>query len=56
MVANANATSMTAVFWIEKVQDPVLGQFLQLQYTQTIILRFLGIDWPHINVATLIKQ
>ncbi|MEV8614578.1 heme-binding protein [Amycolatopsis sp. NPDC051373] len=56
VVANANATSMTAVFWIEKVEDPVLGHFLQLQYTQTIILRFLGIDWPHINVATLIKQ
>ncbi|QRP47029.1 heme-binding protein [Amycolatopsis sp. FDAARGOS 1241] len=56
VVTNANATSMTAVFWIEKVSDPVLGEFLQLQYTQTIILNFLDIDWPHINVGTLVKQ
>lgn len=54
---NANATSMNATFWIEKVQDAETGgEHLQLQYTQTILLNFLGIDWPHINVATLIKQ
>jgi hypothetical protein len=29
---------------------------MQLQYTQTIILDFLGIHWPHISVATLVKQ
>ncbi len=29
---------------------------MQLQYTQTIILNFLGINWPHISVATLLKQ
>ena len=29
---------------------------MQLQYTQKIILNFLGIDWPHISVATLVKQ
>lgn len=56
VVGNANATSMTAVFWIEKVAHPELGEFVQLQYTQTILLNFLGIDWPHINVATLVKQ
>jgi hypothetical protein len=27
-----------------------------VQYTQTVILHFLGIDWPHISVATLTKQ
>jgi hypothetical protein len=56
VVANANATSMSAIFWIEKVDDPEIGEFVQLQYTQTIMLNFLGIDWPHINVATLVKQ
>ena len=44
---NANATTMSAVFWIEKVADQNGGEFLQLQYTQTITLNFLGIDWPH---------
>ncbi len=56
-VSNANATSLSATFWIETVQNPDdVGPFLQLQYTQTVILNFLGIDWPHISVATLIKQ
>jgi hypothetical protein len=32
------------------------SEFLQLQYTQTVILNFLNIDWPHISVATLVKQ
>jgi hypothetical protein len=57
IVQNANATSLDAVFWIETVQQPDgSGSFMQLQYTQTVILNFLGIDWPHISVATLVKQ
>jgi len=56
LVSNANATQLDAVFWIETVQQPDGTQFLQLQYTQTIILNFLAINWPHISVATLIKQ
>ena len=31
-------------------------QLFQLQYTQTVVLNFLGIDWPHISVATLVKR
>ena len=53
--ANANATKLSATFWIETVQRPDGTQFLQLQYTQTVILNFLNIDWPHISVATLIR-
>ena len=64
---NANALSLDAVFWIETVVPPSdLGDpFLQLQYTQTVILNFPPgpagpnnppINWPHISVATLIKQ
>jgi hypothetical protein len=56
LVSNANATQMDAIFWIETVQQPDGTQFLQLQYTQTVILSFLDINWPHISVATLIKQ
>lgn len=56
-VKNANATRMNAIFWIEKVQrEHGEGHFLQLQYTQTVILNFLDIDWPHIQVATLVKH
>jgi hypothetical protein len=61
---NANATSLTAIFWIETVQNPDGSTFLQLQYTQTVILDFpvfgpppsnpvVPISWPHISVATL---
>jgi hypothetical protein len=56
VVRNANATRLDAIFWIETVQQPDGSTFLQLQYTQTVILNFLGIDWPHISVATLTKQ
>lgn len=56
VVHNANATRLDAIFWIEKVQQSDGSTFLQLQYTQTVILNFLGIDWPHISVATLVKQ
>ena len=56
VTSNANATKMDAIFWIETVQQSDGSEFLQLQYTQTVILNFLGIDWPHISVATLVKQ
>ena len=56
VVKNANATRMDAIFWIETVQQADGSQFMQLQYTQRVILNFLGIDWPHISVATLVKH
>ncbi|PRP69901.1 hypothetical protein BUE93_14570 [Chromobacterium amazonense] len=56
IVVNANATEMNSIFWIETVQRPDGSQFLQLQYTQTVLLVFDGIVWPHISVATLIKR
>ena len=51
---NADANSFAAIFWIETVTNKD-GKFLQLQYSQTVILNFLGLNWPHISVATLIK-
>ncbi len=54
--SHANATRLDAIFWIETVRQPDGSSFMQLQYTQTVVLNFLGIDWPHISVATLVKQ
>jgi len=92
---NAQATQMTAVFWIETVQETILvpplkmgeqfavrgtrsvqGQrvarfsgiapfdsamprkitvpFTQIQYTQTVLLNFNGLTWPHVSVNTLV--
>jgi hypothetical protein len=54
---NAQAAQMTAIFWIEHVaasgHEPA---FLQLQYTQTVLLNFNGLSWPHVSVATLRKH
>jgi hypothetical protein len=51
---NANASFMSAISWIERVQGPN-GTFLQLQYAQTVLLDFKGLRWPHVSVATLLK-
>jgi hypothetical protein len=62
VVRNANAVQMDAIFWIETVQPTAGDPFLQLQYLQRVILDFpaapngLIIHWPHISVATLVKQ
>ena len=56
VVTNANANSFSAIFWIETIENSDGSQFLQLQYTQTVILDFVGLKWPHISVATLVKQ
>jgi hypothetical protein len=56
VVQNANATQMDATFWIETLQRQDGSQFLQLQYTQTVLLVFDGVVWPHVSVATLIKR
>jgi LysM repeat protein len=51
---NAQAALVSATFWIETVQDHAGGPDVhQLQYTQTVLLNFNGLSWPHITVATL---
>lgn len=55
---NADVSHVSAKFWIETVQFPAPHanrHFLQLQYTQTVFLNFLGLSWPHVSVATLKK-
>jgi hypothetical protein len=62
VVRNANALRMDAIFWIETVKPNEGNPFLQLQYVQRVILDFPPkptapiIHWPHISVATLVKQ
>lgn len=57
LTENASAVHVFATFWIEKVKKPhTSGHFLQLQYTQTVMLDFNGLRWPHVSVATLRKQ
>lgn len=52
---NADAVTVTAVFWIETVQgQDGRPDFLQLQYTQTVLLNFNGLSWPHVSVATML--
>ena len=54
---NAQAVQVDATFWIEQVITPgsTLPIQLQLQYSQRVLLRFNGLDWPHVSCATLQK-
>jgi hypothetical protein len=48
---NATAVQVTATFWLETLQGQSAPT--QLQYTQTVLLNFNGISWPHVTVGTL---
>ena len=51
---NAVSAEVSATFWIETVQGT--PNFLQLQYSQLVLLNFNGLSWPHVTVATLKKN
>jgi hypothetical protein len=51
--ANADAALVTATFWLETLKGDTSPS--QLQYSQTVFLRFSGLSWPHITVGTLRK-
>ncbi|MCB2399349.1 heme-binding protein [Rhizobium ruizarguesonis] len=54
---NANAAEVTSTFWIETIEGAAgSADFLQIQYTQTVLLNFNGLSWPHITVGTLLKS
>jgi hypothetical protein len=62
---HANAIQLDEIFWIETVaKDPRINkddtdpdsQFFQLQYVQRVILDFDNVQWPHVSVATLVKE
>lgn len=54
---NADTISLESVFAIEIVKNPTGDgeEFLQLQYSQTALLNFNGMSFPHVTVGTLIK-
>ena len=52
---NAQAVQVDATFWIETFEED--GHIKhQLQYFQRVLLNFNTLSWPHVSVATLIKQ
>src|SRR5205823_1623667 len=54
---NARAAQVEATFWVETIAGTGgHPDKHQLQYTQLVMLDFNGIHWPHVTVATLVKQ
>lgn len=53
---NAQSAQVDATFWIETIKEASGAIRLQLQYTQRVLLNFNGLSWPHVTVATLLKQ
>lgn len=51
---NAVAARVTSTFWLQTTQGS--GEPDVLQYTQTVLLNFNGLSWPHVTVATLKRQ
>lgn len=51
---NAAAALMECTFWIELIKGS--PNFLQLQYSQRVLLNFNGLSWPHFTVGTLRKN
>ena len=50
---NAVTASVSATFWLETLQGQTAPT--QLQYSQTVLLNFNTLSWPHITVGTLRK-
>ena len=50
---NADVAHADATFWLQTLAGDVEPK--RLQYSQTVLLNFDGISWPHITVATLTK-
>jgi len=51
---NADAAHVEATFWLQTLAGDTEPK--RLQYSQTVLLNFNGISWPHITVATLTKS
>ncbi len=49
--ANAVAARVSSTFWLQTIQGSAQPDLLQ--YSQTVLLNFKGVSWPHVSVATL---
>ena len=56
LIPNADVADVSATFWLERVRNPAGAKFLQLQYSQSVLLNFNGLSWPHVTVGTLVKS
>jgi hypothetical protein len=52
---NAAVGDVSATFWLQQLVSSSGHSLLQLQYSQTVLLNFNGVSWPHVTVATLVK-
>jgi hypothetical protein len=50
---NADAAHVVSTFWLQTLHGD--SEPKRLQYSQTVLLNFAGLSWPHITVATLTK-
>ena len=50
---NADVPRARSIFWINEGTYEDGSHLLELQYSQTVLLDFSGLSWPHITVATL---
>jgi len=50
---NADAAHVVATFWLQTLAGDTEPK--RLRYSQTVLLNFNGLGWPHITVATLTK-
>lgn len=48
---NAVAARASSTFWLQTIQGSAQPDLLQ--YSQTVLLNFNGVSWPHVSVATL---
>jgi hypothetical protein len=51
---NADGAQLVATFWLQTTEGSKEPDVLQ--YSQTVLLNFNGISWPHVTVATLRKH
>ena len=56
LLPNADVADVSATFWLQRVKNPAGKSFLQLQYSQSVLLNFNGLSWPHVTVGTLVKS
>jgi hypothetical protein len=52
---NAEVVDISATIWLEQFENGAGASFLQLQYSQTVLLNFNTLSWPHVTVGTLVK-
>jgi len=53
--SSAQVAEVSSTFWLETWSDRAGGTCLTLQYTQTVLLNFNTLSWPHVTVGSLTK-